>query len=71
MKKTKTVKTPTTKPKSESSKALTEDSYVRCALIMFVGVIIGSIDSVIKSKMFYPIFITGLSGNGKTMMKTC
>ncbi len=27
-----------------------------------------TIDQVIKSKMFYPIFITGLSGNGKTMM---
>ena len=27
-----------------------------------------TVDAVIKSKMFYPIFITGLSGNGKTMM---
>ena len=27
-----------------------------------------TIEQVIKSKMFYPIFITGLSGNGKTMM---
>ena len=27
-----------------------------------------TIDQVIKSQMFYPIFITGLSGNGKTMM---
>ena len=27
-----------------------------------------TIDQVIKSRMFYPIFITGLSGNGKTMM---
>ena len=26
------------------------------------------VKSIIKSKMFYPIFITGLSGNGKTMM---
>ena len=25
------------------------------------------VKSIIKSKMFYPIFITGLSGNGKTM----
>src|SRR6056300_194718 len=25
------------------------------------------INSIIKSKMFYPVFITGLSGNGKTM----
>ena len=25
------------------------------------------IKSIIKSKMFYPVFITGLSGNGKTM----
>ena len=23
--------------------------------------------SIIKSNMFYPVFITGLSGNGKTM----
>lgn len=27
-----------------------------------------NVNSVIKSKQFYPIFITGLSGNGKTMM---
>ena len=27
-----------------------------------------TIEQVIKSRMFYPIFITGLSGNGKTMM---
>ena len=26
------------------------------------------VKSIIKSKMFYPVFITGLSGNGKTMM---
>jgi hypothetical protein len=26
------------------------------------------LSSIIKSKIFYPIFITGLSGNGKTMM---
>jgi len=26
------------------------------------------IEGIIKSQMFYPIFITGLSGNGKTMM---
>lgn len=26
------------------------------------------VKSVIKSKMFYPIFITGLSGNGKTLL---
>lgn len=26
------------------------------------------IKNIIKSKMFYPVFITGLSGNGKTMM---
>ena len=26
------------------------------------------VKSIIKSKMFYPIFCTGLSGNGKTMM---
>ena len=25
------------------------------------------VKSIIKSKMFYPVFITGLSGNGKTM----
>ena len=25
------------------------------------------IKSIIKSKMFYPIFVTGLSGNGKTL----
>ena len=23
--------------------------------------------SIVKSNMFYPVFITGLSGNGKTM----
>jgi len=28
------------------------------------------VKSIIKSKMFYPIFITGLSGNGKTMSVT-
>lgn len=27
-----------------------------------------TVEQVIKSRMFYPIFITGLSGNGKTMM---
>jgi len=26
------------------------------------------VESIIKSKMFYPIFVTGLSGNGKTFM---
>ena len=26
------------------------------------------VESIISSKMFYPIYITGLSGNGKTMM---
>jgi MoxR-like ATPase len=26
------------------------------------------IKNIVKSKMFYPVFITGLSGNGKTMM---
>jgi len=26
------------------------------------------IEKVVKSKMFYPIFVTGLSGNGKTLM---
>lgn len=26
------------------------------------------INSIVKSKIFYPLFITGLSGNGKTMM---
>ena len=26
------------------------------------------VKNIIKSKMFYPVFITGLSGNGKTMM---
>ena len=25
------------------------------------------IKSIIRSKMFYPIFVTGLSGNGKTL----
>ena len=28
----------------------------------------GDVKNIIKSKMFYPVFITGLSGNGKTMM---
>ena len=28
------------------------------------------VKSIIKSKMFYPVFITGLSGNGKTMSVT-
>ena len=27
-----------------------------------------SVESVIKSKKFYPVFVTGLSGNGKTFM---
>ena len=27
-----------------------------------------TIKKVIQSKMFYPVFITGLSGNGKTLM---
>ncbi len=27
-----------------------------------------TVKSVVKSKMFYPIFITGMSGNGKTLM---
>ena len=27
--------------------------------------------SIVKSKQFYPVFITGLSGNGKTMGITC
>jgi hypothetical protein len=26
------------------------------------------VKNIVKSKMFYPVFITGLSGNGKTMM---
>lgn len=28
----------------------------------------GDVESIIASKMFYPVYITGLSGNGKTMM---
>lgn len=28
----------------------------------------GDVENIIKSNMFYPVFITGLSGNGKTMM---
>ena len=68
--KTKTVKTPTPKPKSETPvKQLTEDSYVPAVDANYVRWgDYRTIDSVIKSKMFYPIFITGLSGNGKTMM---
>ena len=33
----------------------------------------GTVKNIIKSKMFYPVFITGLSGNGKTKMveQTC
>ena len=27
-----------------------------------------TVKSVVKSKMFYPIFVTGMSGNGKTLM---
>ena len=27
-----------------------------------------TVESVIKSKLFYPVFVTGLSGNGKTFM---
>ena len=27
-----------------------------------------TVKSVVKSRMFYPIFITGMSGNGKTLM---
>jgi len=70
VKKTKTVKTPTPKPKSETPvKQLTEDSYVPTVDANYVRWgDYKTIDSVIKSKMFYPIFITGLSGNGKTMM---
>ena len=74
VKKTKTVKTPTPtptpKPKSETPvKQLTEDSYVPAVDANYVRWgDYKTIDSVIKSKMFYPIFITGLSGNGKTMM---
>ncbi len=70
VKKTKTVKTPTPKPKSETPvKQLTEDSYVPAVDANYVRWgDYRTIDSVIKSKMFYPIFITGLSGNGKTMM---
>ena len=34
----------------------------------FVTVPENEIKKVIKSKMFYPVFITGLSGNGKTLM---
>ena len=70
--KTKTVKTSTLKPKSETPvKQLTvfEDSYVPAVDANYVRWgDYKTIDSVIKSKMFYPIFITGLSGNGKTMM---
>ena len=68
--KTKTVKTPTPKPKSETPvKQLAEDSYVPSVDANYVRWgDYRTIDSVIKSKMFYPIFITGLSGNGKTMM---
>ena len=28
----------------------------------------GTIEKIVKSGMFYPIFVTGLSGNGKTLM---
>ena len=33
---------------------------------MFLG-IYKDVETVIKSKEFYPVFITGQSGNGKTM----
>jgi len=68
--KTKTVKVQTPKPKNETPvKQVTEDSYVPAVDSNYVRWgDYKTIDSVIKSEMFYPIFITGLSGNGKTMM---
>ncbi len=30
-----------------------------------------TIKKIVQSKMFYPVFITGLSGNGKTLMVVC
>ena len=39
---------------------------------LFVGVVawgnFGTIEKIVKSGLFYPIFVTGLSGNGKTLM---
>ena len=37
-----------------------DDSYVQCGNF-------SSVRKVVQSRQFYPIFITGLSGNGKTM----
>ena len=35
---------------------------------MFLGDIFKDIKQIVKSGIFYPVFVTGLSGNGKTLM---
>jgi len=46
-----------------------QDSYVPDTFDGYVSFgNFNTVKSVVKSKMFYPIFITGMSGNGKTLM---
>jgi len=63
-------KEPTKGPSMTSIQSATfEDCYVPTADSTYVkwGTY-NDVESIIKSRMFYPVFITGLSGNGKTMM---
>ena len=65
-----TTKAPETETKSEAAyvvSSLTGDIVPKKDPVFVSFGNYPDVKSIIKSKMFYPVFITGLSGNGKTM----
>ena len=65
-----TSKAPETETKSEAAyvvSSLTGDIVPKKDPVFVSFGNYPDVKSIIKSKMFYPVFITGLSGNGKTM----
>ena len=65
-----TTKAPETKTVSEAAyvvSSLTGDIVPKKDPVFVAFGNYPDVKSIIKSKMFYPVFITGLSGNGKTM----
>jgi len=68
-----TTKAPETETKSEAAyvvSSLTGDIVPKKDPVFVSFGNYPDVKSIIKSKMFYPVFITGLSGNGKTMSVT-
>ena len=68
-----TTKAPETETKSEAAyvvSSLTGDIVPKKDPVFVSFGNYPDVKSIIKSKMFYPVFITGLSGNGKTLAVT-